>query len=150
MMTVYFLNVIVGTWQPQLKALEQEMNCKLICNSTPIELGEIERVLRWAEQEQVDALVCTWQEYSEVMRHKPLVSVYPVSLGGFDTSVILYLLKKELREKHLEHLHRVVLGTPLPINVRLDILEEMFGLKLINPSWRDVLPQSYFDTLSRE
>lgn len=150
MLSVYFLNIIAGAWQTHLKSLENELSCRLVANTVHADSSEVERILRWAEQEQVDALICTWQDYETVMSHKPLISVYPVSLSGFDTSVILFLLKKKLKEMHLEHLHRVVLGTPLPINVRLDVLEEMFGLKLINPSWQDILPQSYFDALSRE
>lgn len=150
MLTVYFLNLLMGPWQKQLPALEQDMQCRALANSDIVDSKDIERIVRWAEGEKIDGLICGWRDYETVMSHKPLISVYPVSLSSFDTSVILYLLKKELREKGLEHLHRVVLGTTLPIPVRLDMLEEMFGFELINPEWNDNLPQSYFDELSRE
>lgn len=43
---------------------------------------------------------------------------------------------------------KVVLGTNIAINVRLDVLEEMFGFQLYNAGWHSELPQSYFDNLS--
>ena len=150
MLSIYFLNIILGFWHEQFKALEKDLQCKLTCNDSRADATDIARIIRWAEQEQIDALICTWDDYEAVMSNVPRIPVYPVSLTGFDTSVILHLLKKDLKKKNMEHLHRVVLGTTLPITVRLDFLEEMFGLELYNPVWQAVLPQSYFDELSRE
>lgn len=150
MLRIYCINLLTGPWHKQLPSLEFEMHCKLMANEQPADSAAIERILRWAEIEQIDAIICNWADYDIIMDHRPLLSVYPISYTGFDTSVILYRLKKNLAEKNLGHLRKVVLGTQLPITVRLNVLEEMFDFELINPEWRDVLPQSYFDVLRRE
>jgi len=150
MLKVYILNLIYEPWQDQLPSLEYELQCKIAVNQQFADKGDIERILRYAEEERFDALICSWSDYDTVISHQPLISVYPMDRREFDTPVILYFLQKELREKGLGNLRRVVLGTKLVINVRLELLEEMFGFELLQPRWEDVLPQSYFDTLRQE
>jgi len=150
MLKVFLLNLIYEPWQDQLPSLEFELQCKITVNSQFADNGSIERILRYTEEEHYDALICGWSDYDTVMSHQPLISVYPMDRDEFDTSVILYFLKKELHEKGLDHLRRVVLGTKLLVSVQLDLLEEMYGFELLQPQWEDVLPQSYFDTLKQE
>ena len=111
---------------------------------------EMENQIRWTEREKMDAVICSWEDYEWIMSYKPLIPVYPVRITAYDTSVILHTLKKHLKQKGLEHYRKVILGTYLPINVRLDILEEMFDLELVNPPWDDELSQSYFDSYAKE
>lgn len=147
MLRVYLLNLILEPWRSQIPPLETELQCKIFANPEIAGYSEIERIVRQTEKENLDALLCRWDDYEMVMSCKPLVSVYPVTVKGFDTSVILYRLKKNLEQNNLQHLTKVVLGTNIAINVRLDVLEEMFGFRLYNGGWGDVLPQSYFDNL---
>lgn len=147
MLRVYLLNLVLEPWRDQIPPLEKELQCEIFANSEAVNLSEIERIVRQAEREKMDALLCRWDDYEAVMNCKPLVSVYPVTVKGFDSSVILYRLKKHLEKNNLQHLTKVVLGTNIAISVRMDVLEEMFGFQLYNDGWSDVLPQSYFDNL---
>lgn len=148
MLRVYVLNLIMEPWRDQIPSLEKELQCKIFANSEAAQYAEIERIVRQTERENIDALLCLWDDYELVISCKPLIPVYPVTVTGFDTSVILYRLKKNLEARNLQHLTKVVLGTNIAINVRLDVLEEMFGFQLYNAGWHSELPQSYFDNLS--
>lgn len=150
MLRVYFLNFMIEQGYQQWKPLEWEMNCRIYTNQGVADDEEIGAIIRWCEEEQIDGLICRWAEYDMVMNHKPMLPVCPITYTAFDTSIILYLLKKDLKKKNLEHLHRVVLGTELPIHVRLDVLEEMFGFSLYKPNWESDLSQHFFDALKRE
>lgn len=148
MLHIYILNLVSEQWLHHLPALEEELQCRLSTNPSFAGIPEIERIVRQAEQDGVDGLLCRWDDYELVMRTKPLISVYPVTITGFDTSVILHRLKKALERDEKTDLNKVVLGTNIPINVRLDVLGEMFGFQIYNEGWADTLPQSYFDNLA--
>ncbi len=150
MFHIYFLNLFNDTMVEQTHNLEKVIDFKMHVGYRNVSSVEMENQIRWAEREGMDAIVCQWEDYEKIMARKPLLPVYPVRSTAYDTSVILYFLKKHLKEKGLEHYTRVILGTYLPINVRLDILEEMFGLELVNPPWDDELSQDYFDSYARE
>lgn len=150
MLQVYILNFMVEQGYQQLKSMEGEMSCKIYTNSGVADDVQIGKIIRWSEEEQIDGLICSWAEYNKVMLHKPMIPIYPITYTAFNTAIILYLLKKDLKVNHLEHLRKVVLGTEFSIHVRLDILEEMFDLKLYKPEWSADLSQSFFDHLKQE
>lgn len=150
MFHIYFLNLFNETMIQQTRKLEKVIDFKMHVGDRNVSDKEMEHQIRWAEREKMDAIVCQWVDYETIMRHKPLLSVYPVQSTSFDTCIILYLLKKHLRENNLLHYRKVILGTYLPINVRIDILEEMFDLEILNPPWEDELSQNYFDFYARE
>ncbi|WP_394926439.1 sigma-54 interaction domain-containing protein [uncultured Robinsoniella sp.] len=150
MFNIFFLNMFNELMVEQTKNLEKLIDFKMHQGIITNNAKEVENQIRWAEREKMDAIICSWEDYEQMMSYKPLVPVYPVRITAYDTSVILHSLKKYLKERHLEHYRRVILGTYLPISVRLDILEEMFDFELINPPWEDELSQSYFDSFAKE
>lgn len=150
MLQVYFLNFMMEEGYRRMTSLEWEMSCKIYTNHGIAGDEEIGRIIRWSEAEEIDGLICNWMDYDKVMFHKPMIPIYPITYTAFDTSIILHQLKKDLKAKNLEHLRKVVLGTNLPIHVRIDILEEMFDFELYNPNWSDELPQRFFDDLRQE
>ena len=150
MFKIYFLNLFNEVMIEQTRNLEKLIDFKMYLGVNTKNPEEMENQIRWTEREKMDAVICSWEEYERIMSYEPLIPVYPVRITAYDTSVILYTLKKHLKQKGLEHYRKVILGTYLPINVRLDILEEMFDLELVNPPWDDELSQSYFDSYAKE
>lgn len=150
MFDIFFMNLFEKPMIKQVQSLENIVDFKMYVGDSTVDDEQIKKQIKWVNEEKMDAIVCQWEQYDKIMSYKPLVPVYPVTFIGFDTSVILHMLKKDLKAKGLAHLKKVILGTYLPINVRLDVLEDMFDLELINPPWRDDLSQSYFDTCAKE
>lgn len=150
MFRIFFMNLFGTSIINQVQSLERIIDFKMYVGDSTVNNEQLFKQLKWVNEEKMDAIICQWEHYDKIMSYKPLVPVYPVSTTSFDTCVILYLLKKYLGEIGLGHYKKVVLGTYLPITVRLDVLEEMYGFELINPPWRDELGQSYFDTLAKE
>lgn len=150
MFKIYFLNLFNEVMIEQTRNLEKLIDFKMYLGVNTKNPEEMENQIRWTEREKMDAVICSWEDYEWIMSYKPLIPVYPVRITAYDTSVILHTLKKHLKQKGLEHYRKVILGTYLPINVRLDILEEMFDLELVNPPWDDELSQSYFDSYAKE
>jgi Transcriptional regulator containing PAS, AAA-type ATPase, and DNA-binding domains len=144
------MNLFGNSMMKQVQSLERIIDFKMYVGDSNVNDEQLKKQLKWVDEEKMDAIVCQWEHYDKIISYKPFVPVYPVSTSAFDTSVILYLLKKDLKAKGLEHYKKVILGTYLPITVRLDILEEMYDLELINPPWTDDLGQSYFDARARE
>lgn len=150
MFHIYFLNLLNDTMITQTRNLEKLIDFKMHVGYRNVSGSEMENQVRWAEREKMDAIVCEWDDYEKIMHHRPMIPVYPVRDTAFDTCLILYLLKKHLKENGLSHYRKVILGTYLPINVSIDILEEMYDFEIINPPWADELSQSYFDAYARE
>ncbi|WP_124067099.1 sigma 54-interacting transcriptional regulator [Clostridium sp. E02] len=150
MFRIFFMNLFGDSMIKQVQSLEKIIDFNMYVGDATVNDEQLKKQIKRVNEEKMDAIICQWEHYDRIMSYKPLVPVYPVSMTAFDTCVILYLLKKELKSKGLEHYKRVILGTYLPITVRLDVLEEMYGFELMNPPWRDDLGQSYFDSLAKE
>ncbi|MBF4694447.1 sigma 54-interacting transcriptional regulator [Fusibacter ferrireducens] len=150
MFRIFFMNLFGDSMIKQVQGLEKIIDFHMYIGDATACDEELNKQIKWVNEEQMDAIICQWENYDRIMSFKPLVPVYPVSMTAFDTCVILYLLQKELKSKGLEHYKRVVLGTYLPITVRLDVLEEMYNFELINPPWNDELEQGYFNALAKE
>ncbi len=150
MFNIYFLNLFDEALIKNTKSLERTMGFKAYIGRRDVNDTEMKNQIRWCEDEKMDAIVCEWLDYEKIMSHKPMVPVYPVTLNAHDTTVILFLLKKHLQENGLEHYKKVILGTYLPINIKISLLEEMFGFEILNPPWEDNLSQSYFDAYAKE
>ena len=150
MFHIYFLNLFNDTMIAQTQNLEKVIDFKMHVGYRNVSEEEMNNQIRWAEREKMDAIICELEDYDKIMHHRPMMPVYPVRNTAFDTCLILYLLKKHLKEVGLSHYRKVILGTYLPINVSIDILEEMYDFKLLNPPWADELNQSYFDAYARE
>lgn len=150
MFRIFFMNLFGNSMIKQVQSLERIIDFKMYVGDSTVNDEQLKKQLKWVKEEKMDAIICQWEHYDKIMSYKPLVPVYPVSTTAFDTCVILYLLKKDLKAKGLEHYKKVILGTYLPITVRLDVLEEMYDFELINPPWRDDLGQNYFDARAKE
>lgn len=150
MFRILFMNLFGNSMIKQVQSLERIIDFKMYVGDSTVSDEQLKKQIKWVKEEKMDAIICQWEHYDKIMSYKPLVPVYPVSTTAFDTCVILYFLKKELKAKGLEHYKKVILGTYLPITVRLDVLEEMYGFKLINPPWSDDLGQAYFDACAKE
>jgi transcriptional regulator with PAS, ATPase and Fis domain len=144
------MNLFGDSMIKQVQSLEKIIDFKMYVGDATVSDEQLKKQIKRVSEEKMDAIICQWEHYDRIMSYKPLVPVYPVSITAFDTCVILYLLKNDLKSKGLGHYKRVVLGTYFPITVRLDVLEEMYGFELVNPPWRDDLEQSYFDALAKE
>lgn len=147
---IFFMNLFGDSMIKQVQSLEKIIDFRMYVGDATVSDEQLKRQIKRVNEEKMDAIICLWEHYDRIMSYKPLVPVYPISMTAFDTCVILYLLKKDLKAKGLEHYKKVILGTNLPITVRMDVLEEMYGFELMNPPWREDLGQSYFDSLAKE
>ena len=98
MFHIYFLNLFNDTMVEQTHNLEKVIDFKMHVGYRNVSSVEMENQIRWAEREGMDAIVCQWEDYEKIMARKPLLPVYPVRSTAYDTSVILYFLKKHLKE----------------------------------------------------